>query len=164
MGWESGVTLGFGAVQGFNKMAAGQDQAKATVQQGEQVAQNEADTTVRKIGSLESSFTHGGIALDSMGPQAIFQQAAKQGYTNIGRTIENTNTESQNYVNAARTSSLESIASGFTKIGANKIDSTVSDLWQGSWLQDAWHEGGQDVGSMLDPSPTGPYLPFGTSR
>lgn len=156
MGWETGISLGFNALQGFNKMQAGKAEASAIEQQGENVAQNEADTTVRKLGSLETSFAHGGIALDNLGgTAAIFQQAAKQGYTNIHRTIDNANTEAQNSFNAARTSSLESIASGFQKFGVpGGIGSTVTE--QAAYaLNDMGF--GNTAYDMLDPSPGGNY-------
>lgn len=155
MGWETGASLGFNALAGFNKLQSGKADAAATVQQGENLAQNEADTTVRKIGALENSFTHGGIALDNLGgTSAIFQQAAAQGNTNISRTITNANNTAANQFNAARTASLEDIASGFQKFGMNGIGGGASD-WlntQGAYaLNDAGY--GNTAYDMLDPTP-----------
>lgn len=154
MGWETGVSLGFNALQGFNKMQAGSAQAGAQVQTGENVAQNEADTTARKIGSLQTSFLHSGIALDNIGgTAAVFQQAATQGYTNINRTIGNANAEASNTYNAARTASLESIASGFKQFGPPNTAGVGDGLKSNAAyaLNDMGY--GNTAYDMLDPSP-----------
>lgn len=154
MGWETGVSLGFNALQGFNKMQQGNAQAQAIVQSGQNVAQNEADATSRKIGTLQTSFLHSGIALDNIGgTSAVFQQAATQGYTNINRTISNTNAEASNTFNAARTASLESIASGFKKFGAPNLGSVGDEFKSQSAyaLNDMGY--GNTAYDMLDPTP-----------
>ena len=159
MGWETGVSLGFNALSGYNKIQQGKAQSEAIAQQGEQEAQNYADATTRRLGSLETSFTHGGIALDNLGgTSAIFQQAANQGITNINRTINNANAASSNAFNAARTASLESIASGFKSMGAGgSLDKGLSSA--GNYLTDQTAYAFNDAGygntayDMLDPSP-----------
>jgi hypothetical protein len=154
MGWETGVSLGFNALSGINKMQQGSAQAQAQVQTGENVAQNEADATVRKIGGLQSSFLHSGIALDNIGgTAAVFQQAATQGYTNISRTISNTNAEASNTYNAARTASLESIASGFKQFGPPNT-AGVGDAFKSTTAYALNDMGfGNTAYDMLDPSP-----------
>lgn len=154
MGWETGVSLGFNALSGFNKMQEGKAQANAIVQSGENVAQNEADATARKIGTLQTSFLHSGIALDNIGgTSAVFQQAATQGYTNISRTIADTNAKSSNAFNTARTASLESIASGFKKFGAPNLGGVGDALTSNTAyaLNDMGY--GNTAYDMLDPSP-----------
>lgn len=151
MGWETGVSLGFNALQGFNKMQQGVAQSNAIAKTGENVAQNEADATVRKIGSLQTSFLHSGIALDNIGgTSAVFQQAATQGYTNIQRTIANADAESANSFNAARTASLESIAHGLNKFGAPSGGDGLKENTAYA-LNDMGY--GNTAYDMLDPSP-----------
>lgn len=158
MGWETGITLAAGAASGYNKFQQGEAQSNAIVQQGENEAKNEADTTVRRLGSLETSFTHGGIALDNLGgTSAIFQQAAAQGMTNINRTISNANATSSNAFNSARTASLESIASGFKGIGTGTYTSALNTAANGITDQSAYALNNMGYGNtaydMLDPSP-----------
>lgn len=158
MGWETGVSLGFNALSGYNKIQQGNAQSEAIAQQGEQEAQNYADATTRRLGSLETSFTHGGIALDNLGgTSAIFQQAANQGITNINRTINNANAASSNAFNAARTASLESIASGFKSMGAGAIDKGLSSAGNYITDQSAYALNAAGYGNtaydLLDPSP-----------
>lgn len=154
MGWETSVSLGFNALSGFNKMSEGKAQASAIVQSGENVAQNEADATVRKMGTLETSFLHSGIALDNIGgTAAVFKQAATQGYTNINRTIANTNADAANKFNAARTASLESIASGFKNFGAADLGG-VGDAFKSQSAYALNDMGfGNTAYDMLDPTP-----------
>lgn len=154
MGWETGVNLGFNALSGYNEMQQGSSKAGAIVQSGENVAQNEADATARKIGTLQSSFLHSGIALDNIGgTSAVFQQAATQGYTNISRTISNTNADAANTFNAARTASLEKIASGFKQFGGGGFGGVGDGLKSaGAYaLNDMGY--GNTAYDMLDPTP-----------
>lgn len=159
MGWESAVTSGVSSLNAVNQMNTAQAQAQAQVTEGEQKASNQADDTLRAAGKLQTSFLQSGIALDD-GPNQIIQMAFAKGSTDIQRTITNTNNQAANTVSAARTAALNTIAQGVQRAGYTN-PMAISDAYQGSWLQDGVNGLGQDVGSMFDPSPTGPYLPFG---
>lgn len=157
MGWETAVTTGFSALTAAGKMAQGQATSDAFAREGEQRASLIADNTARTIGKLQTSFLHSGIALDDVGgTQAVIGEASKQGLTDVSRTIDNYNNQSKNSYNSARTAALEGL---IKTAGSTSLPSDA-----GSWLNDKWNSAGQDVGSWLDPSPTGPYLPFGMSR
>src|ERR1700749_897948 len=110
MGWETGVSLGAGAVGAFANTETAIAGTKAIAQQAEYESQNIANKTSRNIGTLETSFLKGGIALTGTGvPAAIFQQAAQQGNTDIQRTISNANTSISDTMARARTQSLNTI-------------------------------------------------------
>ena len=92
MGWETGVSLGAGAVSALSNTQSAVAQSKAIAQSAEYTASNLANKTSRTEGTLETSFLKGGIALTGTGgPAAVFQQAAAQGQTDIQRTIDNAN-------------------------------------------------------------------------
>lgn len=161
MGWETGISLGASAVQGFAGMNNARAVTGAMAQSAENEAANIANKTVRNIGTLETSFLKGGIALGGAGTAAVFQQAREQGQTDIHRTIDNANANINNTFNSARSSVLKGLGDAFGKLGTGTISNGVNSLYQGSWLQDEWNGLGQDVGSELDPSPVGPYRAFG---
>ena len=80
MGWETGVTLGAGAVGAYADTQNGLAQSKAISQSAEYAATNLANKTSRTEGSLETSFLKGGIALTGKGGVAdVFKQAGAQG-------------------------------------------------------------------------------------
>lgn len=159
MGWETGISLGANAVSSFAGTEGAVAESKAIAQTGENNASNIANRTSRNIGGLETSFLKGGIALTGMGgPAAVFQQAGQQGITDIGRTISNANASIEDTMNKARTTSLNGIASGFSKLGAGTITNAVDQAYQGSWLQSAWN----GMSGNLDPSPQGNMADVGT--
>lgn len=162
MGWETGITLGAAGIQSMVGISNAKAQTKAIAQTAENQADNLANKTSRNIGALETSFLKGGISLDGVGgTQAVFQQAGQQGMTDIHRTIDNANASIADTMNKARSASLETIAKAYGKVDFNNVGDSIDKLYDGSALQDAWNGLGQDVGSWLDPSPTGPYQAFG---
>lgn len=159
MGWESGVTLGAGAVSAFTNTQSGIAQSKAIAQSAEYTASNLANKTSRTEGSLETSFLKGGIALTGAGgPAEVFKQAGEQGITDIQRTIDNANASIADTMNQARSKSLNTIAGGFSKLGAGTITTAIDQAYQGSWLQSAWN----GMSGNLDPSPQGSMADIGT--
>lgn len=156
MGWETAAQTGFSLLSASNKLDQGNDQANAIAQEGNEKSQDIADNTLRSVGKLQSSFLQSGLTLDA-GTQNIINQAFAKGTTDIGRTVDNANNASKNAYNTARTAALTTLASGAvsTAGGGAKVggflDSTTSSLVNNGI--------GQTVGSWLDPSPTGPYLP-----
>jgi hypothetical protein len=123
MGWETGVTLGAGAVGAFANTKNAEAESKAIAETAENNASNIANKTSRNIGSLETSFLKGGIALTGGGgPAAIFQQAAQQGSTDIQRTISNANASINDTMNKARTQSLNTLAATWSKAGPGFVD------------------------------------------
>lgn len=157
MGWETGVSLGASAVQGWSAVNNAEAESKAFAQTAENQASNIADKTSRNIGTLTTSFLKGGIALGGAGTTAILEQAAQQGNTDIQRTIDNANATIKNTMNAARSKSLETIAGAYSKLGAKTISDQANSLWQGSWLQGAWNglsgdtDPSNNVGTALIP-------------
>lgn len=151
MGWETGVTLGASAVQGFATMNNAEAVGKATAQSADNTAANLANKTSRNIGTLETSFLKGGIALGGAGTSAIFAQAGQQGQTDISRTIDNANASISNTMNTARTSALNGIASAYGKLGPGTMTKVADQLYSGSWLQSAWN----GISGNPDPSPNG---------
>lgn len=157
MGWETAATAGFGILSASNQIDQGKAQAQALADQGTYQEKNEADNTVRNIGKLQTSFLQSGIALDNLGgTQAVIGQAGQQGLTDISRTATNADNASKNAVNAARTAALNGLAKGVISSGIGSsvggfLDAQTSDLSNSI---------GQETGSWLDPSPTGPYLPI----
>lgn len=156
MGWETAIGAGFGLLSASNKIDQGNAQAQALADQGTYQEKNIADNTVRSVGKLQTSFLNSGIALDDLGgTSAIIGQAFSQGYTDISRTQTNADNASKNAYNTSRSAALESLAGGLVKSG---ISSSV-----GGFLDDQtsnlFNSVGQETGSWLDPSPTGPYLP-----
>jgi hypothetical protein len=143
VGWESGISLGASAVSAFANTENAVAQSKGIAQTAENQATNLANKTSRNIGSLETSFLKGGIALTGTGgPAAVFQQAGQQGITDISRTISNANASIEDTMNKARTQSLNTIASGFSKLGAGTIQAAVGSAWNG-------------LTGNPDPTPTG---------
>jgi len=150
MGWETGITLGASAIKGVADIDNAKSESSAIAASAENTATNQANQTSRNIGSLETSFLKGGIALTGGGgPAAFFQQAAAQGTTDISRTISNANASISNTMNAARTTSLNGLGQSFSKIGVGTIGSAVNTAYQGSWLQTAWN----GIAGNPDPSP-----------
>lgn len=143
MGWETGVTLGADAVTAFTNTQSGLAQSKAISQSAEYTASNIANKTSRNIGTLETSFLKGGIALTGSGAtEDVFKQAAAQGQTDIQRTIDNANANISNTVGADRAKSLSTIAGGFSKLAPGTISSALTQAWNG-------------MTGNLDPSPQG---------
>lgn len=155
MSWETIVSGGSKLIGAFNTTNSGKAQADAIVTEGEQRAQNIADNTVRNIGKLKTSFLQSGIALDDVGgTQAVFAQAAQQGYTDIGRTISNANASAKNTYSAGRSAALDALLKG---TGGSLLDGgkEAGDGWLSGGS--TWNGLGQETGSWLDPSPVGPY-------
>ena len=154
MGWETGVSSVFNAIQTSNALNTAQANAKAQTLQGQYQAQNIADNTVRAAGTLESSFLQGGISLQG-GPQAVLAQAFAKGTTDISRTVTNANNQASNTINQARTNALSQIANQFMKSsgGTSGITSGLSSLNEQSAyaLNSAGY--GNTAYEMLDPSP-----------
>lgn len=152
MGWETGISLGANSVSGFANIDNAKAETSAIAQSADNTAQNIANKTSRTEGTLETSFLKGGIGLTGAGgPAAFFQQAAKQGTTDIQRTIDNANASISNTMNAARTQSLNSIGQTIGKLPTGSITNTVNQAYQGSWLQSAWN----GITGNPDPSPQG---------
>lgn len=152
MGWETGISLGANAVSSFAATSNAQAESKSIAATAENVVANQANQTSRNIGSLETSFLKGGIALNGgAGTSAFFNQAAQQGQTDISRTIDNANASIANTMSAARTKALSSIGQGFAKLGSGTISAAVNQAYQGSWLQSAWN----GLSGNPDPSPQG---------
>lgn len=162
MGWETGISLGASAVQGLGTLNNAEATTKAMAQSADNTVANMANKTARTEGTLETSFLKGGIALGGAGgTSAVFQQAGQQGQTDIQRTIDNANANINNTMNTARGAVLDGLGKSFSKLGPGTLSAGIASLYQGSDLQSAWNSVGQDVGGMLDPSPTGPYQAFG---
>lgn len=152
MGWESELSMASSSVGAVTKTNDAIASSKAIAETAENSAQNIADRTSRNIGSLENSFLRGGIALTGTGgPAAIFSQAAAQGNTDISRTLSNANAQISNTMNTARTAALNGIAQGASKLSSGSVNSTVQQLYSGSWLQSAWN----GITGDPDPSPQG---------
>lgn len=149
MGWETGVSLAGSAVQGFATMNNAEAQGNAMAATAENSAANIANKTSRNIGTLETSFLKGGIALGGAGTSAVFAQAGQQGQTDISRTIDNANASIANTMSAARTSSLNGIANSYSKLGPGTMSKVADQLYSGSWLQSAWN----GLDGNPDPSP-----------
>lgn len=150
MGWESGVTLGAGAVGAYANTQNAEEASSAIAQSAENNAQNIANKTSRNLGSLETSFIRGGIALTGAGgPAAVFQQAAQQGATDIQRTIANANASISDTMNKARSKSLDTLATTWSKAGPGFVDEARM----------AWN--GMEVGN-LDPAADA-SLPWSTN-
>jgi len=134
MGWETGVSMGASAINAFSTIDNAKAETKAIAQSAEYNSQNIANKTSRNIGTLETSFIRGGIALGGAGGAAesnVFIQAAEQGETDINRTISNANASISNTMNAARTQALTGIAGSFAKLGSGTITNTLSSAWNG---------------------------------
>lgn len=148
MGWETAAIAGFQILGASNTMEAGKANAQAIADQGTQQAKTIADNTLRRAGTLQTSFLQGGIVLDD-GPKSVISQAFGQGYTDINRTVTNANNSAANTYNTARTKALSSLASGASSIiGGSDIGGGFGSDWNGL---------GQTTGSWFDPSPVGPY-------
>lgn len=154
MGWETLAMAGFQALQATNQMNQGTAAAKATVAEGANQAQNAANDTARATGKLRSSFLSSGLTLEG-GPMAAISQAFDVGNTNISRIVSNANTTAKNQINTARSQALATLASAASSAATptfmSSIEKGVDSL-------------GQDIGSIFDSSPTGPYLSPFTSQ
>lgn len=148
MGWETLAMVGFQALSNRSSNKAAKKQAAATVQEGEYQAGNKARDTLRTTGRLTTQFLQSGLTLEG-GPGIAIAQAFQAGYRDIGRITNNANTSAQNIMNAQRTKALEGI--GGTLAGAGIGDAV------GGAATDAANWGNQQIGSLFDPSPTGPY-------
>lgn len=161
MGWETGISLGASAVGAFANTENAVAQTKGIAQSAENTASNIANRTSRNIGSLETSFLKGGIALTGAGgPATVFEQAGEQGNIDIQRTIDNANASIKDTMNRARTTSLNGIAQGFSKLGPGTITKAIDQAYQGSWLQSAWN----GLAGNPDPSPVSDLGNVGTAK
>lgn len=159
MGWETGISLGAAGIGAIANTENAQAQSSAIAESAENSAANIANKTSRTIGSLETSFLKGGISLDGAGgTAAIFAQAGQQGQTDIHRTIDNANASIADTMNKARTTSLNSIATSFGKLGTGSIADGIDKAYDGSWLQSAWNGMSGPLDPMADSS-----LPWSTS-
>jgi len=157
MGWETLAIVGFQAISGAAGMSSANKQAKAITRQGEQEAMATAQNTLRTAGKLQTSFLQSGLTLEG-GPMDVLKQAFGQGYTDIGRIKSNADAGAKNVVSAARTKALQGLASGVAgAAGASAAGGLFDDVTFGTGSFDGF---GQSVGSLFDPSPTGPYQPF----
>lgn len=156
MGWETAAAAGFSILSASNKIDQGKAQAQALADQGTYQEKNIADNTVRTTGKLQTSFLNSGIALDDLGgTSAVIGQAFNQGYTDIERTRSNADNASKNAYNSARTAALEGLVSS---AAGKAIGSSVGGFLDNQ-TSSLVNDFGQESGSWLDPSPTGPYLP-----
>lgn len=151
MGWETLAIAGFSALQAGQTMEAGENKAKAITQQAGYTIQNQANDTVRSAGTLRNSFLSNGISLDG-GPMAAIAQVFNTGNTNIARTATAANRESKDAINGARTAALSGLAKN--AMAASTVPTFMSDVTS------AYNWAGQEVGSIFDSSPTGPYQPW----
>ena len=146
MGWETLAMVDFQAVSGASQVSAARKNAKAGVQEAERNALSVAEDTVRRAGTLRVSYLNAGIDLEG-GPMDVISRAFAKGRTDISRIETNANTASKNTVSTARTKMIQGLAG--SAAGA------VGDLdFGGSGISGL----GQEMGSLFDSSPTGPYL------
>jgi vacuolar-type H+-ATPase subunit H len=145
MGWATAAMAGFSLLQASNTIEQGKAQASAYAQQGTYQAKQIADNTVRKAGTLQTSFLQSGITLDG-GAQEVLSQAFGQGTTDINRTIDNANNQSKNIMNQARTKALSSMASMATMaaMGGGSVGGGLTQA--GSYLPDSFAYGLNDAG------------------
>lgn len=163
MGWETGVTSLVGAFNSFQSTNQASATANAQIKQGEYEAANIADNTVRKAGTLQTSFLQSGIVLDSASQASqLVQQAFAKGTTDIGRTLDNANNAAANTMSAARTKALQSLGSSFSALSAGGNNSPLNQA--GSYVKTQSAYALNDMGygntaydmlddSSLDPSP-----------
>lgn len=129
MSWETLITSaasGFSALGSVNK---GRDEAKAIAQEGTNEANVTADNTLRKAGTLTTSFLQSGLTLDD-GPQSILKQAFAQGRTDIGRIGDNANNKAKAAYSAGRSKALDTLASGLSGLSTKGLfdDNLLSSL------------------------------------
>lgn len=159
MSWETAATQAFSGISSLTQMQSGSANANAAIKEGEYKAQNIADNTVRKMGTISTSFAQSGIAIDDSVKQ-ILSQAAGQGSTDIGRTIDNANATSANSYNSARAKALSGLGGNLIKsLGTSNVNRGDVFGSLGSFLPDSAAYGANDLGfgneayDMLDPTP-----------
>lgn len=156
MGWETGISLGASGISGFANTQNAKAETSAMAESAENTVANQANQTSRTIGTLETSFLKGGIALGGAGTNAFFTQAGQQGQTDISRTITNATASINNTMNASRTQSLNAIGAAFGKISPTAASGAIEDAEDGfkkSPLMQAWN----GMTGNTDPSPTGGF-------
>lgn len=163
MSWESNVTAASSLLGAASKFAGANSTSQAAQTEAGYQETNIANNTLRKVGSLQTSYLQSGIALDpDTAVNSVMQQAIGQGVTDINRTQTNANTASSNAQAAARAAALSGLGSTALKLfGVGSADKDGSGSG-GSWFGDFLKTGdtnalGQSIGGALDPSPVGPY-------
>lgn len=120
MGWETVAIVGFKALGAMNTVKQAKAEGKAISQEAERNALTVADNTVRKAGSLTTSFLQSGITLEG-GPMDVIARAFKQGTTDINRISANAYHASKNIVSKARSQAIQDLAGAAT--GSNMFSS-----------------------------------------
>lgn len=163
MSWESDVTAASSFLGAASKFAGANSSNDATQTEANYVEQNTYNQTLRKVGTLQTSYLQSGIALDpDTAVNSVMQQAIGQGETDIQRTQSNANAKITNANSAARAAALSGLGSTALKLfgvgSADKDGSGSGGSWFGSFLKTGDTNAlGQSLGGALDPSPVGPY-------
>ena len=163
MSWESDVTAASSLLGAASKFSSANATSSAAQQEAGYQETNIANNTLRKVGTLQTSFLQSGIALDpDTAVSSVMQQAISQGVTDINRTQTNANTASSNANTAARAAALSGLGDTALKlfgVGSGSKDGSGSgSSWLGSFLSTGDTNAlGQSIGGALDPSPVGPY-------
>lgn len=120
MGWESAITTALSLAGNFMKSSEtnsnARQQANSIIEEGNINARNKAREIAAKAGTQRVSFLNSGIALEGT-PMNVIDQTFTTGLEDIHRIESNYNTKAKGVISQARSSMLESLASGFGGFG-----------------------------------------------
>jgi hypothetical protein len=164
MSWESDVTAASSFLGAASNFSTANSKNTATQTEANYQEQNIANNTLRRAGTLQTSYLQSGIALDpNTAVNQVITQAFGQGQTDITRTQNNANAAISNANTAARAAALSGLGSSALKLfggstAATPGGNTGDSSFLGSFLKTGDTNAlGQSIGGALDPSPVGPY-------
>lgn len=160
MSWESDVTASSSFLGAASQFANANSKNDATQTEANYTEQNQYNSTLRRAGSLQTSYLQSGIALDpNTAVNNVITQAFGQGQTDIQRTQANANATISNNNTAARAAALSGLGASALKLaGGSTSPASGGGSFFGSFLQTGDTNAlGQSIGGALDPSPVGPY-------
>lgn len=148
MGWETVAVVGFQLLSGRAGVSQARSQAQAIADEGSRNALSVADNTVRRAGTLQTSFLQSGLTLEG-GPMDVISRAFAKGTTDIRSIESNTNAQTKNIMGVARTKALTSLASSV----AGSAGSVLGDF--GSGFEEGFNNSAiGDLGGIAGDSPS----------
>lgn len=120
--------LGLTALQNIQTINQAKKQAKATVREGEIVADNKARDVMRQAARQRSSFLTSGLTLEGT-PENVIGQTYDTGLQDVNLIRSNVNTQSKNIIGQARSQMLSNImgtVSGFAMGSGAGFESTIN--------------------------------------